>query len=651
MANRYWVGWTGNWDASTTTNWSTSSGGGGWASVPTSADSVIFDTASSTANAAYTVTITATANCLDFTMDWPDPADATKVTWAGSSTLNIYWNMNLSWWTAWITRTWTWDLRFEATSGTKTISTNSVILSSSVIFNGSGGTFQLSDNFETSGGTQINRATGATFDANWKTVTLSNTSSINVINFSWTSSFYNLTRTGWANKTSSIAFSTATAITNTLTINWNSSTNRILVKTDTIWTTRTVTAATVTITNADFQDITWAGAGSWDLSAITWLSGDCWGNSGITFTTPTTTDCSAWTTWSTATWSSRVPLPQDTATFSGSSRTITQDMSRIGSVNFTGSSGLTWTTSTICSVFGSVNLTDLWTLTGSTQAYTFEWRWTNTLTSAGKSWSKPISLNANTWTLKLWSNFTNWATRNLTVSSGTFSAVDWWNNYVIDTGWIILENNTTTVLTLGSATHLIRNSWSIFNVQWTSVTITAFTWTIKFTNTGSAITFTGAWKTYNNVWFDRWTSTANITIAGSNTFNDFKDTWTAAHSILFTAWTTQTVTTFTVNGTVGNLITINSTTTATHALVKSGGGTISCDYLNIQHSVATPANTWYAWTTSTDNQAVATAGSGWIFTAPPASTSIKTFVWLLYASTKTKNWLAVSSIKSANWLQ
>jgi len=90
---------------------------------------------------------------------------------------------------------------------------------------------------------------------------------------------------------------------------------------------------------------------------------------------------------------------------------------------------------------------------------------------------------------------------------------------------------------------------------------------------------------------------------------------------LFQNGTSHTLTTFTVSGTSGNVITINSQTTATFALVKSGGGTISCDYLNIQHSVATPASTWYAGTHSTDNQAVATAGSGWIFTDPPAGSS------------------------------
>jgi hypothetical protein len=57
------------------------------------------------------------------------------------------------------------------------------------------------------------------------------------------------------------------------------------------------------------------------------------------------------------------------------------------------------------------------------------------------------------------------------------------------------------------------------------------------------------------------------------------------------------------------------------------------DYLNIQHSVATPALTWYAGEHSTNNQGV--DGSGWIFTAAPALTAIGTFIGNTYANTKT----------------
>jgi hypothetical protein len=43
MANRFWVGGTGTWDASSTANWSATTGGASGASAPTNADAVFFD--------------------------------------------------------------------------------------------------------------------------------------------------------------------------------------------------------------------------------------------------------------------------------------------------------------------------------------------------------------------------------------------------------------------------------------------------------------------------------------------------------------------------------------------------------------------------------------------------------------------------------
>lgn len=48
MALRFWVAGDGNWDASTTTHWASSSGGAGGASVPGSGDTVILDGGSAT---------------------------------------------------------------------------------------------------------------------------------------------------------------------------------------------------------------------------------------------------------------------------------------------------------------------------------------------------------------------------------------------------------------------------------------------------------------------------------------------------------------------------------------------------------------------------------------------------------------------------
>lgn len=55
MANRFWVGGAGTWDAATTTNWSATTGGGGGASVPGVTDDIFFDGNSGVG----TVTVTA----------------------------------------------------------------------------------------------------------------------------------------------------------------------------------------------------------------------------------------------------------------------------------------------------------------------------------------------------------------------------------------------------------------------------------------------------------------------------------------------------------------------------------------------------------------------------------------------------------------
>lgn len=195
----------------------------------------------------------------------------------------------------------------------------------------------------------------------------------------------------------------------------------------------------------------------------------------------------------------------------------------------------------------------------------------------------------------------------LNLGSNTITCADWSST-----------TTTTRVLNMDSATIIMQYTTADWNISGSGYTVNAGTSTIKYTSTtANTKRFDGGGQTYYNVWYSTGSSTATLIVTGSNTFNDFKDDGTGTHTIQFTTGTTQTFSSFTVSGTAGHLISINSTTTGTHALVKSGGGTINSDYLNIQHSVATPASTWYAGTHSTNNQATSTAGSGWIFTAAP----------------------------------
>lgn len=64
MANRYWVGGAGNWNTTSTTNWSSTSGGAGGFSAPNAADVVFFDANSGTG----IVTLGEPVTCLRLTM-------------------------------------------------------------------------------------------------------------------------------------------------------------------------------------------------------------------------------------------------------------------------------------------------------------------------------------------------------------------------------------------------------------------------------------------------------------------------------------------------------------------------------------------------------------------------------------------------------
>ena len=695
MPTKYWVG--GNGNSNDTAHWALASGGGGGDGVPDATENVIFDTSSSLLNAAYTFTVNAAFACKDFTMDGPDPADATKVTWEGAAAMTIDGKIDLSGTTTGITLSYTGAVTMTATAGgTVTIASNSLIFLSNFTFNKAGATFRLVDDFKTKGNFTL---TAGTFDAttNSRTVTLSGTQPTITPTVALT--FYNLSMIPVTpSKTDHLTLTGNITITNLFTVSDGATaTNRVLVWSNSMGTTRTITAASTSIANADFQDIymqstaartitnsangtggnvrfttsaahgliagatnikvagtinyngTWTvsalidathfevavayvsdQAGTWtlDLSAATNGSGDCGGNLGITFTAAVDqhwTNVNGGTYSTVANWTSRVPLPQDNVFMDcgfGTSKTVTVDMPRLGkSVDWTGATwttALTWDAAGSFELYGSLTMIDNLTMTGAT-TLTFSARGNYTFHPHSITFDRSIQVNyANpSGKLTLKGDLIMSSTRTLYIFSGVeFSCVDGGNNYVLSTGHIYIVAGT---LTLGSATHLLTGTGSPMENY--SGVITASTGTLKITDTSnSAVTFTGGSRTYNNIWFNRGASTGNITIVGNNTFTDFKDTGTEAHSILFTAASTQHVTTFTVNGSAGKLIIINSTTTGIHNLIKDGGGIITCDYLSIQHSVATPTLTWLA-TNSTNNQAVVTAGSGWYFGAFPGGKS------------------------------
>lgn len=290
-------------------------------------------------------------------------------------------------------------------------------------------------------------------------------------------------------------------------------------------------------------------------------------------------------------------------------------------IDFTGFAG-TWTNS-IVTIYGNLTASTGMTVGAGANGVTFSaTSGTQTITSNTKTLDFPLGFNGIGGTWQLQDNLTIGSTRTITLTNGTFDL----NNKNLSMGLFALGSGTKTI-SLGSGTATMTNTGNVWNTltNVANFTVTPTTGTILIVDTSNvAINFLGGGKTFGNIYWNRGTSTASNTLSGDNTFANFKDDGTAAHSILFTAGSTTTLATWNVSGSgAGNEITINSTTTATHALTKTGGGTISSDYLNIQHSIARPwsgaagTDTWYAGTHSVDNQAVATAGNGWIFTAPP----------------------------------
>jgi hypothetical protein len=163
MATYYWVGGSGNWNASTTTNWASSSGGAGGAGVPTSLDDVIFDAGSNIGTDPFTVTVTGTAAapavCNDFSTGGAGGALDGAMTFVVSATtgvLHCYGSMtlpasNFTW-----TATNNSNIFFKSTSVGKTFTTNGVTVGvNGINFDGVGGEWTLGSALTGSSSTSV----------------------------------------------------------------------------------------------------------------------------------------------------------------------------------------------------------------------------------------------------------------------------------------------------------------------------------------------------------------------------------------------------------------------------------------------------------------------------------------------------------------
>jgi len=700
-STRYWVGGTGNW--SDTARWSTASGGGSGASVPRSHDDVVFNSSSNAT--AYTATVNAVTGGIRMkSLTIAGPASG-NVTLAGSTAIDgIHGNVTLPGtgltrtYTGAITlsgsstgRTLTtngvalqsslsvngvsaeWALadalnntgsftflngsfdtaNYNLTCNTlvsDTLHSRSIILGSSTVtiasFNfGSSESVRATFTFN-SGTSQINsNGTGVTCSGNNQTFyNLSFTATtIASIDLNGANTFNNLSVAGRTSAgIANINLSANQTINGTLTLSaGTNATMRTFVRSDTIGTTRTITAAAFSGTDVDFRDITIAGAAA-PVSGT--RLGDCKGNSGITFPAGKTvyrvTTGANWS--SSASWSNTsggtgddiyFPLAQDTAiiesTAPASGSTLNLNAAyNVGTIDMSARTSNTMTLATSTNaptIYGNwINGTGT-TLTG-TGTLTFAGRGSQTVTSAGKTFPQAVAIISPGGSVTLQDAYTGSATSNtIQLQAGTFDA----NGYNVTLSGPFLANYTgTRTAAIGSGTWTLSGATAggVWNASTsTNLTVTG-TGTISLTSASSK-TFAGGGLSYSGITVDQG-GAGTLTITGNNTFKDITNTYKATGATNITlGTTTQRVSQWTAAGEAGRLLTIQGTSASSPAtLILTGINDPSVDYLAITGVRAyNLTDTWYAGTNSTNNGSL-----GWYFENAPIPPAVGTGMFLMF---------------------
>lgn len=135
MANRYWVGGSGTWDAANTANWSATSGGAGGASVPTAADTVYLDANSGAAVVTLGYSPTVLRLLLNNVFTGTLAFNGNKISIAGNNATVFSGSQNAS-----VTGTPVVDLTYSGATGTRTITTYSTTEAGVFTFNVTAGT-------------------------------------------------------------------------------------------------------------------------------------------------------------------------------------------------------------------------------------------------------------------------------------------------------------------------------------------------------------------------------------------------------------------------------------------------------------------------------------------------------------------------------
>lgn len=709
---RYWVGGTGTWDDTSTTNWAITSGGSSGAPPPGSRDDIFFDQ-----NSTYTVTVASgfSKYCQDLTVS------SGTVTFSSSSTIFVTGSIDLKSTTVWGASGPTLFFLQSSTSypTTRTIKTNGVQLkninmSDSILDGVHIPTFLLSDNlslvgaitvyagiFDTgsytvtclylglmntsppvaaktinlnastvnftsnSGLYQFGTATNYTFNAGTSTINFRekinsganltyydvNISTPNTGGYAiWESNTYNnLTITaGTTGELYTVDFYGNQTINGTLSSTSASIINRLMFRSDTYGTSRTLTVGTLSTPNSDFRYITIAGTAT---NTLVTNGGDCTGNSGIQFPSTKTVywNLSGTQNWYSTGWCTsgdggatfnapninNFPLAQDTAIINNNSSGTSINMlanptaanrsynlpnldtsSRTSAIslafgssggqaivygNFKLGTGVTISPSFMFITFSGAGLTH--NLLNNTKLNNKNLYFRvecpggtvnllDALTTLSAVYLSAGTLNLNGYNLSA-SNFDD------TLYTGAASPFSRTLNF---------GTNATLTLSAISGTyawHSTLGSGGFLNIGGTG--------TISITGAGGSRSFVSpgclnlSSITLNNA------STGIVILSFGNgatvSFYDFSNTVTPANFTFQGSGMTINLSNFTAKGVSGGLVTITNATTTT--TLSKTSGVVAGDYLSISNSIATGGAAWYAGSHSVNVTPL--TNSGWIW--------------------------------------
>jgi hypothetical protein len=420
-------------------------------------------------------------------------------------------------------------------------------------------------------------------------------------------------------------------VNGTFTCAGSSATQRGFVRPNVIGTTRTITAAVVSANDCDFRDITIAGAAA-PISPT--RGGDCGGNNGITFpaaktvyrvgTDTTWAGSSSWSLTSGTTPGSNdnFPLAQDTAVIDEGTAltgTLSLILYNIGTLDASArTTGITFNHNASAIRYGSYTLGSGVTVSG-TSAQTFSGRSTMVFTSAGKTITFPITVDAPGGTFQLGDAYS--ASNTVTLTRGTLDAF----NYNLTCTTFFSAGSGTRTITMGSGLWTLSGTGTVWDTNTTTnLTFNKDTADILLSNTTTtARLFTSGGLSFNKLTIGGATGTSTTTILGINSFTELASTKTVAHTVRF-GNNQGTIDTWSITGTAGNVVTFISTATGLRRTFNLTNVTSGIDYLSVQDIGVNQADRFYVGANSIN------VGNNLnvIFTDPPALTATGNFFML-----------------------